>query len=644
MCGIVGFAGIPGLPSDDDATLRAMCSAIVHRGPNEEGRFQGAGVALGMRRLSVMDVAMGQQPMQNESGSLQLVFNGEIYNHRQLRRELLDRGHTITTSSDTEVIVHLYEDFGDDVVHSLRGMFAIALWDSARERLLIARDRVGIKPLYYWEHDGGVAFASELRSLLAMPGFPARVNPSAVAQYLVFGYVPETHCIFEGVRKLPAGHRLTWSADAGVRVEQYWSATRPERSSITDSEAIEELRGLLRESVELHLESDVPLGAFLSGGIDSSAVVAQMAQLMPGRVRTFSIGFDEASHNEAPHAALVAREIGTQHTELIVRPDAGVLVDSVVSGFDEPFGDSSALPTFLVSQMAREHVTVALSGDGGDELFGGYTRYAELLTRHELPGVARRVLARAANSLPHSARGRNRLLDLGRSLHGRYAATVAAPPSAREGGVVAAALAAGIAPMDELLAAAFSPLAGRDLLAQMTAVDLATYLPGDILTKVDRMSMSVSLEARVPLLDHRLVEFAASMPSRLKYRDGVGKWLLRRAITGLVPPRVLTHPKQGFSVPLARWFRNELRHRLEALLAPGARIQPYVDGDAVARLIREHLATRRDHSHMIWRLLALEVWLEALAEGRIAEASPLAEAVRSSAARGIVHTASGTHS
>ncbi|PYP78197.1 MAG: asparagine synthase (glutamine-hydrolyzing) [Gemmatimonadetes bacterium] len=640
MCGIVGFAAGSGSESERQASLRAMCAAIVHRGPNEEGRYLASEIALGMRRLSVMDPALGQQPMSNEDGTIQLVFNGEIYNHRQLRRELVARGHTMATSSDTEVIVHLYEDLGDGVVDALRGMFAFALWDTRRRRLLIARDRVGIKPLYVWEHAGGLAFASELRSLIAMPEFTAVVCPQAVAQYLTFGYVPESHCIFDGVRKLPPGHRLTWEPGSAPRIDAYWSPLRAERTETRDEEAIESLRALLRESVALHLESDVPLGAFLSGGTDSSAVVAQMARLVPGRVKTFSIGFEEASHNEAPHAALVAREIGTEHTELIVRPDVDSLVDSVITGFDEPFGDSSALPTFLVSQMAREHVTVALSGDGGDELFGGYTRYAELLSRRELPGFARTALSRVVAHLPHGTRGRNRMLDMTRTLQGRYAATVAVPPDVSEGGVLSAQLASDIPPMDALLSAAFSPVAGRDLLAQLTAVDLVTYLPGDILTKVDRMSMAVSLEARVPLLDHHIVEFAMAMPSRLKQRNGVGKWLLRQAIDGLVPPRVLAHPKHGFGVPLARWFREDLRYRLDALMEPESRIAPFVDRDAVARLVLEHRSARRDHSHLLWRLIALEIWLGALAEGRLAHASPLAPAVRQSAATANVNTVS----
>jgi asparagine synthase (glutamine-hydrolysing) len=345
-------------------------------------------------------------------------------------------------------------------------------------------------------------------------------------------------------------------------------------------------------------------------------------------VKTFSIGFEEASHNEAPHAAAVAREIGTEHTELIVRPDADAIVESVITGFDEPFGDSSALPTFLVSQMAREHVTVALSGDGGDELFGGYTRYGELLSRRELPSAVRRVTRGVARRLPHGAFGRNRLLDLSRQLGGRYAATVAVPSSVEEGGFASAALAGLVPPMESLLARDFDRVANRDLLAQMTAVDLATYLPGDILTKVDRMSMAVSLEARVPLLDHKIVEFAMGLPSELKWRDGTGKWLLREAIRDLVPARVLTHPKQGFGVPLARWFRDPLRYRLEALRTESARIRPYVDHDAVSRLIAEHGAGRRDHSHQLWRLLALEVWLEALHSGRLAQPSRLSGRLR----------------
>ena len=362
----------------------------------------------------------------------------------------------------------------------------------------------------------------------------------------------------------------------------------------------------------------MPLGAFLSGGIDSSTVVAEMTRQANQSVRTFSIGFDEPTFDESVYAGRVARALGTQHTELIVRPEADEVVEDVVRVFDEPFGDSSALPTLLVSRLAREHVTVALSGDGGDELFAGYTRYAELLGRKQISSATVRALLRRTGMwLPHGAFGRNRLLDWSRTRHGRYAATVAQALSSAQGGVVISEA----HDLDSLLEPHFSSLSGRDFLTQMTLVDLATYLPGDILTKVDRASMSVSLEARVPFLDHPLVEFAVSLPSRLKQRDGVGKWILREAIRDLVPPEVLSRPKQGFAVPLARWFRHELRHRLNSLVRPGSRLEEFTDATSVRRLVNEHVLQRRDHSHMLWRLLVLDLWLEALRGGDLGRAN-----------------------
>jgi asparagine synthase (glutamine-hydrolysing) len=400
-------------------------------------------------------------------------------------------------------------------------------------------------------------------------------------------------------------------------MRRYWTAARAETPVSDEREVVEELRRLLADAVGSHLESDVPLGAFLSGGIDSSTVVAQMKQLTASRVETFSIGFEEEEFNEAPHAARVAKELGTKHTELIVRPDADVLIEQVARTYDEPFGDSSALPTMLVCELARQQVTVALSGDGGDELFGGYTRYGELESRDELRSpLARRLARRLGRSLPHATYGRNRLLDLSRSRRGRYAATVAQSLDVAQGGV------SSVAPphldLDVILDRWFDGTETRDFLTQMTLVDLASYLPGDILTKVDRASMSVSLEARVPLLDHPLVEFAVGLPGRLKRRDGSGKWILREAIRGLVPDSVLELPKRGFAVPLGRWFRSELAHRLDTLARPDRAVHQYVDHDSVVRLIREHRAGRRDHSHMLWRLLVLDLWLEALARGDLA--------------------------
>jgi len=563
-----------------------------------------------MRRLSVIDVAGGHQPMSNEDGTVHVVFNGEIYNHHAIRAELRGRHHH-TTRSDTEVLVHLYEEDGPAMVRRLRGMFAFAIWDDKIDRLLIARDRLGIKPLYYWETDDGVAFCSELKSLETLEQFPRELDVDAIHEYLALGYVPDPACIYAGVRKLPPGHVLTWDATRGVEIEQYWTPVRPETPIADEREAVEELRRLISDAVGSHLESDVRLGAFLSGGIDSSTVVAQMTKLSNTQVETFSIGFDEREFNEAPHAASVARALGTKHTELIVRPDADALVEEIIDTYDEPFGDSSALPTLLVSRLARQHVTVALSGDGGDELFGGYTRYAKMDGARELPaGAARQLVRAAAMRMGLSAYGRNKLLDLSRGRRGRYAATVAHALPVNEGGPLRDVTANHS--LDTLLDRWFDPAAGRDFLTQMTLVDLASYLPGDILTKVDRASMRVSLEARVPLLDHPLVEFAVALPGNLKRRDGTGKWILREAIKGLVPDSVFAQPKRGFAVPLLGWLKKELRHRLDTLLGQDRPVYEYVDHASIERQVKEHIAGRRDHSAFLWRILVLDLWLMAL--------------------------------
>ena len=619
MCGIAGFVGWEYEDGVSSAKIRVMCSAIRHRGPDDEGIFVVPGVALGMRRLSIIDVAGGAQPIANEDRSIHVVFNGEIYNHHSLRATL-ESSHAFRSHADTEVLVHLYEDDGEQFVHRLRGMFAFAIWDSRRGRLLIARDRLGIKPLYYWPTADGVAFASELRCFLALPDFPRDIDPAAIRSYLQLGYVPDPQSILRGVYKLSPGNTLSWDQQNGLRVQQYWSPIRPELPVRDHREAVEELRRLLAECVGSHLESEVPLGAFLSGGIDSSTVVAEMVRQSAQRVRTFSIGTDVAQFNEAPHARAVASELETEHTELIVRPDADQLIESVVRAFDEPFGDSSALPTLLVSELARRDNTVALSGDGGDELFAGYTRYAEIARRVELrPAGLRRIFRQIGSRLPHSSPGRNRILDWSRNLHGRYAATVAQALAIEEGGVVSSGSDDALASLDFLFGSTFAAAAGRDFATQMTLVDMTTYLPGDILTKVDRATMSVSLEARVPLLDHHLVEFAVALPGSLKLRDGTGKWLLREAIRGLVPTSVLQHPKQGFAIPLVRWFRRELRHRIEGLARPGSALAEHVDTSSVDRLTREHIVGRRDHSTMLWRLLVLELWLDALGRGEIAK-------------------------
>jgi asparagine synthase (glutamine-hydrolysing) len=614
-------------PGDSDAILSRMCGAIQHRGPDDEGHHVGPRVGLGMRRLSIIDVAGGRQPISNETNDVHVVFNGEIYNHHPLRAQLEAKGHRFASRSDTEVIVHLYEDRGPAFVESLRGMFGIALWEEKRRRLVLARDRVGIKPLYYWETPTGLAFASELRCFLALDTFPRRIDERAIARYLSLGYIPDPMCVFEGVRKLSPGHILEWDALTGAKVREYWTPVRAEDSRLDATTATEELRRLLRAEVDSHLESEVPLGAFLSGGIDSSTVVALMSQQMSRPVQTFSIGFEDPRYNEAPDAARVARALGTEHTELILKPDADRLIEDVIRIFDEPFADSSALPTLLVSQLARRNVTVALSGDGGDELFGGYTRYTDMQRRMELgPEPLRRAIGAAARQLPSGALGRNRLLDLARSRRGRYTTTVATPLHPLDGGVGRTDL-LGDESFEELLGPLFDRAAGRDFATQMMLVDIMSYLPGDILTKVDRTTMATSLEARVPLLGSDLVEFAVSIPAALKMRDGTGKWILREAIKGLVPPFVLQKAKKGFSVPLGTWFRDDLGHRVDALLRRESPIYQYVDPVPVRTLIDEHRRGRRDHSAMIWRLMALDLWLGFLDAGELARPSDVGSAL-----------------
>ena len=618
MCGIAGFAGIDTAGALPRARLERMCGAISHRGPDSAGYFVQPGVAMGMRRLSIIDISGGQQPICNEDGTVTVVFNGEIYNHRALRTRLELAGHRFSTRSDTEVLVHLYEERGLDMVAELHGMFAFSIWDATKRQLLIARDRTGMKPLSYFEHGGGIEFCSELRSLWAADSSALRILPAAVMQYLAFGYVPDPWTIFFGVRKLPPGHLLTWSAATGSSVRRYWQVPAPSEAKLSEQDLIHSIRSMLDKAVASHLESEVPLGAFLSGGLDSSTVVALMGKHAAGRVRTFSIGFAEEEYDESAAARSVAQELGTEHTELIVSPNVEAVFDDVAAMFDEPFADSSAIATFLVAQLAKEQVTVALSGDGGDELFGGYTRYRSLLGRGSSAASAvRSSIGKAALLLPHMFPWRNKLIDVGRSRWGQYAATVAQPIRRQEGGVAARRHAANAASIDEQLQERLAHVCGWDFAAAMMQVDIGTYLPGDILTKVDRTSMAVSLEARVPLLDAELVDFALQIPGNLRVTATESKRLFRRAIEGIVPPSVLSRPKRGFEVPLGRWFRGPLRHRIQALRTMPAAMTEFVDQESINRLIGEHLFGRRDHSGVLWRVLVLQRWLDALAAGAL---------------------------
>jgi len=626
MCGIAGFVGMQ-VPHDEAVSrVHAMCDAITHRGPDSDGYYVAAGVALGMRRLSIIDVIGGQQPISNEDGSVTVVFNGEIYNHHSLRRELEASGHRFRTHSDTEVLVHLYEELGPGMVSRLHGMFAFAIWDSRNQSLLMARDRTGMKPLSYMASAEGLVFCSELRSLWALHGSQLHVAPSAVMQYLAFGYVPDPCSIFEGVRKLPPGHLLLWSARKGMEVRRYWVPPRPEVPTMDETELVATLRTKLDAAVSSHLEAEVPLGAFLSGGLDSSTVVALMSRHASRRVRTFSIGFAEEEYDESAAARAVAAELGTDHTSLVLRPKVEDVFEAIATMFDEPFADSSAIATFLVAQLARQAVTVALSGDGGDELFGGYTRYREILGHKANGGHGlRRLVSALGLMLPHIFPGRNRLIDFGRSRLGRYTATVVQPVRLDEGGYARADRPGGATYVADQLRDRISPDLGDDFAAAMMQVDLESYLPGDILTKVDRTSMAVSLEARVPLLDFDLVDFALQIPGRFRVTAGESKRLFRRAIKGIVPDSVLSRPKRGFEVPLGRWFRGPLKHRIEVLRNPSPELRKYVDTGAVRRLVFEHAIGRRDHSVSLWRLIVLDCWLAALKQGALGRPPTLPE-------------------
>jgi len=629
MCGIAGILSLDGSPVHE-GEIRRMCGAMVHRGPDGEGYYGRPGVGLGMRRLSIIDLATGDQPVRNEDGTAWVVFNGEIYNYRELRRDLEGRGHAFYTATDTETIVHLYEDKGARCVDDLRGMFTFAVWDERTRSLLLARDRLGIKPLYYVEAGGRLAFASELKVLLQLEEVERRIDWTALSHLLAFMSTPESQSIVAGVRKLPPGHVLTASAERGIRVQRYWDvAFQPDRARSEDS-LVEELRALLVEAVRLHMVSDVPLGAFLSGGIDSSAVVATMAGLSGRPVKTFSIGFPDAGFSELAEARRVAEAFGTEHHELVLEPDVLGVIDDLARSLDEPFGDSSAIPTYMVSKLAAEHVKVVLSGDGGDELFAGYDKYVvegrERAWRH-LPSPVRAVLRSVAQALPERMRGRRFLGHVSLPGPERYIDAVSLfrreqvrrllRPEVHE-------LLDGYdpwAPEAERLR-----LTGSDThwLSSLQALDLRTYLPLDILTKVDRMTMAHSLEARPPLLDHKLVEFAARVPPELQMQNGATKALFKRALRGILPAETIERPKRGFAIPLGRWFRGGLGGFVEdLLLSEGSRCRDVFDPTQVRRLV-ERQDPRESMGLELWTLLSFELWCRTFLPARPlrAEAAP----------------------
>ncbi|HVZ19893.1 MAG TPA: asparagine synthase (glutamine-hydrolyzing), partial [Vicinamibacterales bacterium] len=530
------------------------------------------------------------------------------------RLALEAEGHRFATSSDTETIVHGYEQWGADVFSKLRGMFGIAIWDARERALLVARDRAGIKPLYYATAGGRLFFGSEAKCVLANPEVDRSLDPAALDHYLAYLYTPRDRSIFRGIGKLPPGHYLKVHAGRVEQIE-YWSLPVDRRFEGSEGDALEALDATLAGAVASHMVSDVPLGAFLSGGIDSSVVVALMARASSRPVQTFSIGFDEAAFNELPHARRVAEHLGTEHHEFVVRPDALGILDRLIWHFDEPFGDASAIPTWYVSEIARRHVTVVLSGDGGDELFGGYDRYLphpRVASFDRLaPGVGRAVAAAAWRAIPHGARGRNFLRHVARDPRGRYLDSVTFYHADERAALLSPDLRATLAGWDAEahFAEPFARLDGLPFAAQMMAFDFDTYLPGDCLTKVDRMSMAHSIESRVPLLDHEVVEFAASLPVGMKIRGDRRKHLLKQLAFRLVPREILDRPKQGFGVPIGHWFRGSMREVFGDVLGSAtARQRGYFDAAFVGRVLQEHLDGKRDHALRLWQLLVFELW------------------------------------
>ncbi len=612
MCGIAGFL-LREQPARPEL-VRAMCAQIRHRGPDDEGVHVDGRCGIGMRRLSIIDLATGHQPISNEDGTVWVVFNGEIYNYQCLRQDLMARGHRFQTNSDTETLVHLYEQEGAEGLKRLRGMFAYAIWDAPQKKLFLARDRFGKKPLYYAVLPQGLYFASELRALRET-AIPLDIDSEALRLYFQFNYIPDPLTAFRSVRKLPAGGWMEYSADGTVRQGRYWQLPPPASeppSGLTQASAAAALREKFDEAVRIRLISDVPLGAFLSGGIDSSSVVASMTLASPEPVRTFSIGFDEADFNELSYASLVARKYRTDHHEILVRPDSVNLVQKLVTHFGEPFGDSSAIPTYIVSEFAARHVKVALSGDGGDELFAGYDSFALIEKRRvfdRVPRPLRRIVSAIAAALPYSAYGKNYLRMISRpSALQRYFEFNYAPYFTRSRLLQPEWM----LPADgSYLQRAFAEclLADNSDLAQAMYFEATANLTGDMLVKVDRMSMAASLEVRCPLLDHELAEFAATLPHSWKLRNGRGKHILLEAIGDRLPPELLHRGKMGFGVPLSHWFRDSLRALLWDQLT-GQRFlnRNIVSSGFVRGLLEEHQRGRRDNSVWLWSLLVLELW------------------------------------
>ena len=624
MCGIAGK--VSSSRPLDPAVVRRMRDALIHRGPDSAGTYSSASICLGVRRLAIIDVDHGDQPLFNERRNVAVILNGEIYNYRELKQQLEARGHRFRTNSDAEVVVHLYEDEGIDLVHRLRGMFAFALWDEDERKLVLARDRVGKKPLYYWERDGALSFASELAALLQDPSIPREPDYRALDIYLSLLYVPHPMSAIKGVRKLPPASILTWRAGRS-EIRNYWQLHYEPKNAVPRAEAAELVRGHLHEAVKLRLISERPLGAFLSGGVDSAAVVAAMAETVSGALKTFSIGFTTDRFNELPHARAVAERFGADHTELVVEADAISVLPKLITHYGDPFGDSSAIPSFYVAQLAAKDVVVALNGDGGDESFAGYNRYvsnavAERLNSVPFPlrrGLARIAAATPLPRVPNSTAARIRRFgnSLGLSPGERYAMRMSYLALPARDQLYDGAFAAEVrdASPRQVIVDAWNASSAPSAVDRMLDVDVRTYLPGDLLVKMDVATMANSLEARSPFLDHVFMEMAAQLPSELKVRGLVTKAALKDAVRGIVPDQILDRPKWGFSVPMADWMRGPLRpYTRDVLLDRRTIDRGYFRPKAVEKILNS-VDQGYDRSSEVWLLLVLELWHRRFIDG-----------------------------
>lgn len=620
MCGIVGKLCFDPQQVVAAPLIRRMANTLLHRGPDDDGVWVNGPIGLGSRRLAIIDLSpRAHMPMSNEDGSLWIVLNGEIYNFQELRTGLERKGHQFRSASDTEVVLHLYEEEGVDCLQRLRGMFAFAVWDSKQQTLFLARDRLGKKPLYYYRDGNAFLFASEPKAILQDPQVRAEPNPEAIHHYLTYGYVPGAYSAFQGMHKLPPAHFLLVH-QGDVRVQRYWSLHYLPKRRGSEAELGEELLALLEEAVRLRLISDVPLGAFLSGGIDSSVVVALMRRLVSGRLQTFAIGFERPEYDERSYARQVAAHFATDHQELVVKPDAASLLPRLVWHYNEPFADSSALPSFALCELAKQSVTVALNGDGGDEAFMGYDRYLGTVVAgwyDYIPAPLRRALMWGARQLPQGApkspvyRLRRFAEALALEPRRRYGQWMASFATDQKNELYSNEFAARLGSLDSwlLLEAAYAASDAPSFLEATVHTDVQLYLPDDLLVKMDIASMAHSLEVRSPFLDHKIVEFAASLPVTLKLQRLTQKYLVKKIMTGVLPDSILQRKKMGFGLPIDHWFRHELREMTyDVLLGSQAQQRGYFRPEVVRRYIDEHVTGKAQHHFRLWNLLLLELW------------------------------------